>query len=167
MQISERAEPENIPLGTIVRNVAEMLTVRAAEHNIKINVNVDDTVNIKGSGDRLVQLVMILGDNAIKYSPDNGIITFEVFVNKDNRVVLAVEDQGHGIPEEDIPFIWERLYKVDKSHSRNVPGTGLGLAIAKEIIRMHGATVEVRSKLCSGTRFEISFINNTEKQEKK
>ena len=81
--------------------------------------------------------------------------------------MLAVEDQGHGIPEEDIPFIWERFYKVDKSHSRNIPGTGLGLAIAKEIIRMHGATVEVRSKLCAGTRFEISFINNTEKQEKK
>ena len=59
------------------------------------------------------------------------------------------------------------FYKVDKSHSRNVPGTGLGLAIAKEIIRMHGAMVEVRSKLCSGTRFEISFINNTEKQENK
>ena len=133
MQISEKAEPENIPLGNIVRNVAEMLTVRAAERNIKINVNVDDMVNIKGSGDRLVQLVMILGDNAIKYSPDNGIISFEVFVNKNNKVVLAVEDQGHGIPEEDIPFIWERFYKVDKSHSRNVPGTGLGLAIAKEI----------------------------------
>lgn len=167
LQISEKAEPENIPIGNIVRNVAEMLTVRASERNIKINVNIDDSLSIKGTGDRLVQLVMILGDNAIKYSPDNGVINFEVYLSKENKVVMAVEDQGHGIPEEDIPFIWERFYKVDKSHSRNVPGTGLGLAIAKEIIRMHGASVEVRSKVCSGTRFEISFINNTEKQEKK
>ena len=167
LQISEKAEPENIPLGNIVRNVGEMLTVRAAERNIKIRVEVDDSVSVRGTGDRLVQLVMILGDNAIKYSPDNGVISFEVYVNKDNKVVLAVEDQGHGIPEEDIPFIWERFYKVDKSHSRNVPGTGLGLAIAKEIIRMHGATVEVRSKLSSGTRFEISFNNHTQVQEKK
>lgn len=162
LQISEKAEPESIPLGNIVRNVGEMLTVRAAERNIKIRVEVDDKLSVRGTGDRLVQLVMILGDNAIKYSPDNGVISFEVYVNKDNKVVLAVEDQGHGIPEADIPFIWERFYKVDKSHSRNVPGTGLGLAIAKEIIRMHGATVEVRSKLCSGTRFEISFKNNTQ-----
>lgn len=162
LQISEKAEPENIPLGNIVRNVGEMLTVRAAERNIKIRVEVDDSVSVRGTGDRLVQLVMILGDNAIKYSPDNGVISFEVYVNKDSKVVLAVEDQGHGIPEEDIPFIWERFYKVDKSHSRNVPGTGLGLAIAKEIIRMHGAKVEVRSKLSSGTRFEISFNNHTQ-----
>lgn len=167
LQISEKAEPEIIPIGNIVRNVAEMLTVRAAERRITIVTEVDDSLNVRGAGDRLVQLAMILGDNAIKYSPDNGVIKFEVYLNEEkDKVVLAVEDQGHGIPEEDIPFIWERFYKVDKSHSRNVPGTGLGLAIAKEIIRMHGAGVVVRSKQCEGTRFEISFNNNAEKQEK-
>lgn len=60
-------------------------------------------------------------------------------------MLLSVADQGPGIPEEDLPFIWERFYKVDKSHCRNVPGTGLGLAIAKEIIRVHGAKAQVFS----------------------
>ena len=71
---------------------------------------------------------------------------------------MTISDQGPGIPEEDLPFIWERFYKVDKSHSRNVPGTGLGLAIAREIIRMHGAKVQVFSKLGEGTRFAIQSL---------
>lgn len=157
LQISEQAEPENIPIGHIVSSVAEMLMVRAAERNIKLKLNIDEELVIKGNGDRLVQLAMIFGENAIKYSPDNGVITFEVYRTEAGEVVMAIEDQGHGIPEADIPYIWERFYKVDKSHSRNIPGTGLGLAIAKEIVRMHGAKVNVQSKLCSGTRFEIVF----------
>jgi len=105
----------------------------------------------------MVQLIMILCDNALKYSPENG--TVSVGANKldDGSVLVTVSDQGKGIPEEDIPFIWERFYKVEKSHCRSVPGTGLGLAIAKEIIRVHGASAEVISKCGSGTTFEIKF----------
>ncbi|MEG2343467.1 MAG: ATP-binding protein [Acidaminococcaceae bacterium] len=159
LQISEKAEPEEIPLTHIVRNVSEMLMVSAAQRNIKLNIRADETAIVFGNGDRLVQLVMILGDNAIKYSPTDGIILLEVYKNEKQEVVLAVEDHGPGIPEEDIPYIWERFYKVDKSHCRNIPGTGLGLAIAKEIIRMHAAEVVVHSTLGAGTRFEITFAN--------
>ena len=112
---------------------------------------------VKGNGDRLYQLVMILGDNAIKYSPDRGVIKFGVFLNEKQEPVLTVQDQGYGIPQEDIPYIWERFYKVDKSHSRNIPGTGLGLAIGKEIIRLHGAKVIVKSEIGKGTCFEVTF----------
>ena len=162
LQISEQSELECIPLDNIVRNVAEMLGVRAAKHNINVEVNVEADIMVKGTGDRLVQLVMILGDNAIKYSPTSGTIFFRLYRDAERKIILSVEDQGHGIPEEDIPYIWERFYKVDKSHSRKVPGTGLGLAIAKEIIRMHGATVNVTSKLGQGTRFEVRFLNTCE-----
>ena len=100
---------------------------------------------------------MIIGDNALKYTPANGTVAFLTEMLDDGSVRLTISDQGPGIPEEDLPFIWERFYKVDKSHSRNVPGTGLGLAIAREIIRVHGARVEVFSKIGEGTRFEITF----------
>ena len=146
-----------LPLASIIRSVAEKLMVNAIEKNIKLLLHVDEKVSILGNGDHMVQLVMILGDNALKYSPKDGTITFSTFVLDDGSVKMVIADQGPGIPEEDLPFIWERFYKVDKSHSRNVPGTGLGLAIAKEIIRMHGAKVEVFSKLGEGTRFEVVF----------
>ena len=137
LQRSEQEELEYVPLGHIAANVIDMLDVQAKEREIRLEKNIDDAVIVKGNGDRLYQLVMILGDNAIKYSPDNGVIRFGVFFNAEKEPVLTVEDQGYGIPEEDIPYIWERFYKVDKSHSRNIPGTGLGLAIGKEIIRLH------------------------------
>ena len=100
---------------------------------------------------------MILGDNAMKYSPDSSEITFIVAEDKEHRTIFSVSDHGCGIPKEDIPYIWERFYKVDKSHSRNVPGTGLGLAIGKEIIRLHKAKVNVESEMGKGTTFIVSF----------
>ncbi|PWM78277.1 MAG: two-component sensor histidine kinase [Phascolarctobacterium sp.] len=160
MQAAEELPPakmQPLPLGAIVRNVAEKLMVNAVERNVKLLVHVDEKIQIMGQGDQMVQLVLIIGDNALKYTPANGTVTFLTELLDDGSVRLTISDQGPGIPEEDLPFIWERFYKVDKSHSRNVPGTGLGLAIAREIIRVHGARVQVFSKLGEGTRFEITF----------
>lgn len=161
LQSRAQSELECIPLDNIVRNVAEMLGVRAAEREIKIIIEVENNILVKGTGDRLVQLVLLLGDNAIKYTPDKGTIFFRLY-RKDSTIVLSVEDQGAGIPEADIPYVWERFYKVDKSHSRNVPGTGLGLAIAKEIIRMHGATAKIESEVGIGSKVFVIFQNTCE-----
>lgn len=157
LQRSEQEELENVPLGNIVNNVVDMLAVRAKKRDIRLDRDIDEKLLVNGNGDRLFQLVMILGDNAMKYSPDSSAITFSVTEDKDHRTVLSVTDQGCGIPKEDIPYIWERFYKVDKSHSRNVPGTGLGLAIGKEIIRLHKATVDVQSEPGKGTTFVVTF----------
>ena len=105
----------------------------------------------------MVQLILILCDNALKYSPENGTVSVCANKREDGAVLVTVTDQGEGIPAEEIPFIWERFHKVEKSHCRRVPGTGLGLAIAKEIIRMHGASAEVISERGAGTTFEIKF----------
>ena len=162
LQRSEQEELENVPLGPIAATVVDMLCVRAKERGIRLEKDIDEEVEVKGNGDRLYQLVMILGDNAIKYSPDMGNIKFAVYSNVQNEAVLTVTDEGYGIPQEDIPYIWERFYKVDKSHSRNIPGTGLGLAIGKEIIRLHDAEVVVKSTLGKGTCFEVTFKNSTD-----
>ena len=144
-------------MAVIIRNVAEKLSVKAVKRKAIFNVHADENIKILGDGDQMVQLIMILGDNALKYSPENGTVSIGTKKLDDGSVLLYVSDQGKGIPEEEIPFIWERFYKVEKSHCRSVPGTGLGLAIAKEIIRVHGASAEVISKCGLGTTFEIKF----------
>ena len=148
---------DELPLAVIIRNVAEKLSVKAVKHKVIFNVHADENIKILGDGDQMVQLILILGDNALKYSPENGTVSIGAKKLADGSVLLSVSDQGKGIPEADIPFIWERFYKVEKSHCRSVPGTGLGLAIAKEIIRVHGASARVISKCGLGTTFEIKF----------
>ncbi len=151
---------EELPLAAVVRNAVEKVMVNGVANNIKFSVHVNENIKILGNGDQMMQLVMILADNALKYSPENGTVSLGAKKLEDGSVMLTVSDEGPGIPEEDIPFIWERFYKVDKSHNRNVSGTGLGLAIAKEIIRMHGAEAEIISRPGEGTRFEIKFLKD-------
>lgn len=160
LQASDEISQNNmqeLPFAVIIRNVAEKLMIKSAEKHVKFSVDADDDIKILGNGDQMVQLVLILSDNALKYSPENGIVSLGAKKLEDGSVLFTVKDEGPGIPQEDIPFIWERFYKVDKSHCRNVPGTGLGLAIAKEIIRMHGAQAEVISECGNGATFEIKF----------
>lgn len=157
LQKVEQEELETVSLGHIADTIVDMLEVRAKERDIRLERDIDAECTVNGNGDRLFQLVMILGDNAMKYSPDSSTIIFSVHKNKAQETVLSVADHGCGIPKSDIPYIWERFYKVDKSHSRNVPGTGLGLAIGREIIRVHKARVEVISALGEGTTFIVTF----------
>ncbi len=149
---------DELPLDQIAKGVAEKLQVKADKHEVKLEVNVTEDAKVMGDGDQMIQLLMILCDNALKYSPKNGIVSIGAHKGEDGSVQLSVSDQGKGIPDEDLPFIWERFYKVDKSHCRRTtPGSGLGLAIAKEIIRVHGASAEVISKCGTGTTFVINF----------
>ena len=104
--------------------------VNAVERNVKLLVHVDEKIQIMGQGDQMVQLVLIIGDNALKYTPENGTVTFVTEMQQDGSVKMTISDQGPGIPEEDLPFIWERFYKVDKSHSAaTCPVQGLVLPL--------------------------------------
>jgi two-component system sensor histidine kinase ResE len=103
--------------------------------------------------DRIREIIVILLDNAVKYSPANTIITVSTGLNTDQTVSLKIQDHGYGIPPEDLPHIWDRFYKSDKARSIN--GTGLGLAIAKHLINLHNGKVNVQSTLNVGTIIEI------------
>ena len=95
-----------------------------------------------------------LMENAIKYNKKGGYV--HVSLNSDHRYFyIHVEDNGIGIPEESIPHIFERFYRADKSHSREIGGTGLGLAITQTVIRMHRGEIKVKSVLGEGTRFAV------------
>jgi signal transduction histidine kinase len=154
---SMKMDKEKIPLSNLVDGVASMFGQRAEQAEIDLVVNtVNGIPDIWGNGDRLTQLLLILLDNALKFTLPGAKVRVETATEDDN-VVLTVADTGIGIPAVDLPFIWERFYKVDKAHTRSKSGTGLGLAIGKEIIEMHEATVEVTSSPEQGTIFKIRF----------
>ena len=104
----------------------------------------------------LKQALRIFIDNSLKFTPENGQITIGSHINK-NKVVITVEDTGSGIPKEDIPYIFDRFYRVDKARTKDKGGTGLGLSIAKWIIKEHKGSIEIKSRVNIGTKISISI----------
>lgn len=146
---------EEVSLAEIVDNVVTLLKPRSEEKGVALAASVAPGVPpIQGDGDRLTQLALILVDNALKFTPPGGRINIDLTV-QDGEEVLTVADTGTGIAPEDLPYIWERFYKGDKSRASS--GTGLGLAIARQIIELHGAKVDVTSRPGEGTVFTIRF----------
>ncbi|MDR3348528.1 MAG: HAMP domain-containing histidine kinase [Acidaminococcales bacterium] len=159
-RLQARAEQigERVPLDVIAAECAEKLMVKAKEKGVAVTVDTDRDLYVKGIGNRLVQLIMILLDNAIKYSYNGGWIKLTVKSPDKGKVLLAVQDNGIGVDEKEQGRIWERFYKVDKSHAKAAGGTGLGLAIAREIIDIHKAKVSLESSLGKGTNIQIVFV---------
>lgn len=102
----------------------------------------------------MTQAIVNLLDNAIKYSNDDTTITLSA-KSANNQIKLVVCDQGFGIPEQDIPRLFERFYRVDKSRSRRIGGTGLGLAIVKHIVNIHRGQIDVVNSATAGCCFSI------------
>ena len=100
--------------------------------------------------DKLEQVFVNLVDNAIKYTKEGGRITVKLSGAGDS-VIVTVEDNGIGIPKEDIERVFERFYRVDKAHSRELGGTGLGLSIAKHIVLVHNGEIRIESEVNKGT----------------
>jgi len=105
--------------------------------------------------DRIKQVMINLLTNAIAYTPENGQIFIRLQALNQEQVKIEVEDTGIGIPEKNLPRIFERFYRVDKARSRESGGTGLGLAIVKHIVESHGGNIQVKSQVNAGTRFII------------
>ncbi len=113
-----------------------------------------DQIQVQGDPDRLRQLLVILVDNALKYTPDEGELQLALRTQQ-GSAVITVSDTGIGIASEDLPHIFERFYRADKARSREQGGTGLGLAIAQWIVERHGGHVEVESTAGEGSTFVI------------
>ena len=116
--------------------------------------------------DKMTQVIDNILNNAIKYSPDGGKITVSMKTT-DDQMILSISDQGLGIPQEDLPKIFDRFYRVDKARSRAQGGTGLGLAIAKEIIKQHNGFIWAKSEYGKGSTFTIvlPYDNDAVKEE--
>ena len=127
----------------------------ALKKNVSLKVNGESTV-IKGIPQLITEIMFNLCDNAIKYNRDGGNVTIDIYKNKTDTV-LSVSDNGIGISLEDQERIFERFYRVDKSHSKKVGGTGLGLSIVKHAAAIHHAKIEVDSEPDKGTKIMLIF----------
>lgn len=156
-QLDEKAElgKEQINLSEIVSEVAENLKNIAKDKNIEIRVDCEQVI-MSGVRKLLYEIVCNLCDNAIKYNVDGGYINISV-MSINQEAILTVSDTGIGIPQEHINRVFERFYRVDKSHSKESGGTGLGLSIVKHAVAYHHGTIDIESKVDSGTTIKIKF----------
>lgn len=102
----------------------------------------------------MTQVIINLLTNAIKYTQPKGTIRFE-FSETDQEVIMEVVDNGGGIPQDELPYIFERFYRADKSRNRLTGGSGIGLTIVKSIVQAHGGDIEVQSELGKGSTFTV------------
>lgn len=149
-----------IELVPIAEKVVRSLQPLAISNHIDLRSNLPETLTITGDQDRIKQLLYILLDNAIKYTPADGTVTLSLAVEKVGQqelCVIRVKDTGIGVPEEQQSQIFERFYRIDKNRSRQMGGTGLGLAIAKWITESHNGTIGLESKPGVGSTFTVSL----------
>jgi len=147
--------------GNLIQRVLEVFWDQAARKKIKLTQEVAPGLpKLAGDLDRLQQLFINLVDNAIKYTPLEGVVSLTVTQTAVHNggaphIEIAVRDTGPGIPEKDLPRITERFYRVDKARSRDLGGTGLGLAIVKHIVQAHKGELSIESVLKKGTTVRV------------
>jgi two-component system sensor histidine kinase ResE len=146
---------EPINIREFARRVLRKFQGMAKDRNIELRAEiVDIELDFIVDPDRIEQVLTNLIDNALRHTSDQGIVTLAVSPLRDG-IKFDIRDTGSGIPEEDIPFVFERFYKADKARTRGRSGTGLGLAIVKNIVESHSGHVSVHSKLGEGTTFSF------------
>jgi two-component system phosphate regulon sensor histidine kinase PhoR len=156
-QGQSRMDVGAMSLHEVVSQVEAMVKPLVAGKHQVLNVRVPATLpRIRADRDRLAQVLINLLDNAVKFTPEGGTIVLHAKPGH-GRVVINVKDTGVGIPPEDLPRIFERFYRVDRSRDRREGGTGLGLAIAKHLTQAMGGAIEVQSTPGSGTDFQLTF----------
>ncbi|HBB28999.1 MAG TPA: hypothetical protein DC000_07090 [Clostridiales bacterium] len=144
-----------ISLSEIVDNVTDNMQIMAKNKNLNMVTEIKENVIMKGDYDKIRRLVVILVDNAIKYTEEGSII-IKLYTEKKQKI-LSVKDTGIGISDEDKKRIFDRFYRSDKARNRKFGGTGLGLSIAKWIVESHRATIDVDSKIGEGSTFIVKF----------
>lgn len=140
-----------------IRSISSSLEALAEKRNITFRMNLtDEKVRIMGDKNSIVQIVTNLCENAIKYTSAGG--TVQLFVKAaENELILQIQDNGIGIAEPEIPHIFERFYRVEKSRNKKRGGSGLGLAITKGLVQELGGSITVKSQLHTGSTFTVRF----------
>jgi signal transduction histidine kinase len=149
--------PTRFLLADLLNDAAAGFESRAAAQNVALRVDVPDpSPEMDADYDRLNQVLSNLLSNALRHTPENGKITLRAEAIPD-AVRIIVSDTGAGIPAEDLPYIFDRFWRGDKSRARTEGSSGLGLAITKQLVLAHGGTISVESELGEGTMFTIEL----------
>lgn len=152
-----KLEITNFDVISLIEEVFEELEMNAKSKEIKLKFDhIYEPIIVSADRNRIFQVLMNLINNSINYGNEGGITVISLF-NVDNVVTIEVSDNGPGIAEDEIPRLFERFYRVEKSRNRNEGGSGLGLAIAKHFIEAHNQTINVRSTVGEGSTFSFSL----------
>lgn len=146
---------ERHPVRAILGDVLRDLAPAASRRGVTVVLETPPSVTVDGDPRRLAQVFRNLLDNAIKFSPDGATVTVSAWSGPRGEAIVAVKDQGRGIPRSDHQKVFQRFYRVDPSRAKTVPGTGLGLAIVKHLLILHGGTIQVDSELGRGSTFTV------------
>jgi two-component system phosphate regulon sensor histidine kinase PhoR len=150
-------KPESLFLRELVDDVLDFIREAVGKKKISLVCTIPPSLMVRGDRNYLEQALINLLDNAIKYGREEGKIIVSA-VQKDQREIeVSVQDNGMGIPQEDLPRIFERFYRVDKGRSQELGGTGLGLSIVKHLISAHGGRVWAESQLGEGSTFYFTL----------
>lgn len=145
-----------VSLNNLITNVCGDFSAVAKEKNVHINLNIDGSeYMVSGDLDKLKQVFINIISNAIKFNKENGNVWVSI-KEKHEKIIVQIKDNGIGIKKEDLPYIFERLYRGDKSR-RLIEGSGIGLTIVKRILDIHGASIDVESEENRGTTFTLYF----------
>ena len=155
--------PAPVDVAELLDTLAQRLHAVAQRRDLHLVLDLPERLMAQGDATQLEHLFGNLLDNATKYTPDGGTVTVQassvppVLIAHAGAVAVAVHNTGSLIPAADLPHIFERFYRVDKSRARGVAGSGLGLAIAREIAERHGGTIRAESDPAAGTTFAVSL----------
>ncbi|KPL85895.1 GAF domain-containing protein [Herpetosiphon geysericola] len=146
--------PQETDLSVVLREVIDELKLRAKQGQISVQPEIPPSLPLLADPSRMRQVFTNILSNAIKYTPAGGKVVVKAS-NGDTKVHVQIQDSGLGIPEDSLPHIFERFYRVKRDIDSPVEGTGLGLAITKSIVDEHGGTIEVQSAIGQGTTFNV------------
>ena len=152
-----KLKPQKFNLSALIEQTARLMQPLAEQKKIDLQAENLPKVEIQADEQKIRQLVLILVDNAVKYTPDGGRVSVRYESTEKGRVRFSVSDTGIGIAKEDQAKVFDRFYRVDKARSREMGGNGLGLAIAQEIVHLHKGRIWIQSELGQGTTFFVEL----------
>ncbi|MDX6546728.1 MAG: hypothetical protein QOG33_278 [Gaiellales bacterium] len=145
-----------VDLGALIDTAVASFQPLASEHGLELGVATADDLSVRGDREQLRQVIVILLDNAVRYTADGGRIHVQARRDGSNALV-TVHDTGIGIGEQELPRVFERFYRADEARNRQSGGAGLGLAIARELVARHGGKISVESTEGAGSTFTVQL----------
>ena len=147
---------ETVDLARVVERVFRILWPLAQERDIHLTNHMEQDCTVLAREDDIYEIIFNIAENGVKYNSDGG--TLEILLyRKDDTVTMIFNDNGVGIPPDEMPRIFERFYRVDKARSREAGGSGIGLAIVHDMVEKYGGTITVAARKSGGSRFTVTF----------